>query len=159
MDDVLTVRHANVDDARDIWLWRNDAETRRSSRSTDLVSWPDHQAWFSKAIVSEMRRIYIALLDGHKVGMVRFDAKDDAADCWLVSIMVAPNMRGRGLATQFLAQACERIAVENAVSVLDAEIRNENSASLKIFSACGFVLVDPSVMEGQIGRASCRERV
>lgn len=148
MSDRLIVRRAQADDARDLWLWRNDAETRRNSKSTDPVLWADHQNWFARALNDDARRIYVASLDGRSIGTARFDAMDGGPGRWLVSIALAPDARGRGLGGHLLAKACEQIAVDCDVSALDAEIRYENMASQRIFSACGFELVGPSVTDG-----------
>ncbi len=148
MSSTLTVRLALPDDACDLWLWRNDEETRRNSKSLDPVPWADHQTWFSGVLGDDTRRIYIALLDGDKVGMARFDAMDGAPGQWMVSIALAPNARGCGFGGQLLATACAQLAVDCEVCALDAEIRYENIASQRIFAACGFALVGPSETAG-----------
>lgn len=148
MSTTLIVRRAQADDSRDLWLWRNDDETRRNSKSTDPVPWADHQRWFAGVLGDDARRIYIALLGDDKIGTARFEAMDGAPGHWLVSIALAPDARGRGLGGRLLATACAQIAVDCDVCALDAEIRYENIASQRIFAACGFELVGPSETAG-----------
>lgn len=125
------VRPATAADAELLLSWRNDPETRRWARTTELVSVAEHEAWLSRA--SPARRLFVAEHQGRPVGTVRFDRGDGA---WEVSITVAPAARGRRLATPML------LAAERALgpAVIRANVHRDNVASLALFERAGYVV-------------------
>jgi RimJ/RimL family protein N-acetyltransferase len=136
-----TVRAATGADAALLLSWRNDEETRRWSRTTDPVSPADHEAWLSRVLTDDDRRLLVAEHDGRPVGTVRFDRADGA---WEVSITVAPAARGRRLAVPML------LAAERALgpAVIRANVHGENAASLALFRRAGYRPV-PSVSRSE----------
>jgi RimJ/RimL family protein N-acetyltransferase len=108
----ITVRPATSADAHELWVWRNDDLTRAMSRDTADVPWPDHHAWFERALADPLRTILIGELHDdasattrpEPFGMCRFDANPTQSEAE-VSIVIAPAMRGRGLAAHLLATA------------------------------------------------------
>ena len=129
----LHIRPADICDARDVWSWRNDAATRSASRETEPVPWPEHEAWFSRAL-SESTKTLLIGVDAEtreKVGLVRFDLLESGQR--LVGVNVAPGWRGRGYGALLLARALEQQS-----GVLVAEIRPENRASIRLFEKLGF---------------------
>ena len=138
MTDAITIALATADDARDVWLWRNDAQTRAMSLSTDEVSWATHQAWYEKSLDDPNRFLYIGRLAAtEKVGMCRFDIGADgrSAD---VSINLNPGMRGRNLARRLLAGAIAVFRGTRPIALV-ATIKRHNAASIRCFSQCGFM--------------------
>jgi len=105
----LVARRAGLEDARLLWLWRNDPVTRASSRSSAEVAWEDHLRWLS-ASLTRTDRLLLVVEDpggpgglggiGGIVGTVRWDLV--AAGEWEVSITVAPQRRGQSLARPLL---------------------------------------------------------
>ena len=69
----VILRKATADDSRDVWLWRNDEEARRNSRTTDFITWERHDAWYQAMLKNRDSQILIALDAGVGNGMVRFD--------------------------------------------------------------------------------------
>ncbi|RAK51408.1 GNAT family N-acetyltransferase [Phenylobacterium deserti] len=124
----LVLRPAELEDARRVWLWRNDATARAASRNTGEIDWDAHAAWFPGALART--RMLIAEIDGEAVGMARLD---DGPEGCTVSLNLAPEQRGKGLGRRVLEAVCAH------AGPLRAEIRADNPASLRIFQACGFV--------------------
>ncbi|MGH6823713.1 MAG: GNAT family N-acetyltransferase [Methylocella sp.] len=132
----LNLRKAAADDSRDLWLWRNDEQTRRCSRTVDVVAWPSHAAWYREKLKDCGSQILVAFDAGVRIGMIRFDRI--AKDRFRAHIVVAPAARGRGLGHATLRLGCDRLIREYANATIVAEIRIENIASQRIFEANGF---------------------
>jgi UDP-2,4-diacetamido-2,4,6-trideoxy-beta-L-altropyranose hydrolase len=132
----LILRKATADDSRDLWLWRNDEQTRRCSRATDVVAWPRHDTWYRERLNDCGSQIFVALDAGVRTGMIRFDRIDK--DHFRANISVAPAARGRGLGHAILRLGCDRLIQEFADATIVAEVRIENIASQRIFEANGF---------------------
>jgi RimJ/RimL family protein N-acetyltransferase len=129
----VTLRPATIEDAERIWLWRNDPVTRSHSRNSDPVPWKYHFGWFSNVLSDLSPRLMIAEQDGRAAGMIRFDPLSEE-DAFEVSISVAPELRGSGIGTAILKEACDRMRT----SRVHASIREDNHISRRIFEACGF---------------------
>ena len=136
---MFNIRRITTDDSEDIFHWRNNQVTRQMSHHSDLIVWEDHERWFLATLQNPNR----VLLMGEnketkqKIGVVRFDVEGERA---LVSINLSPDMRGKGLAVAFLNEAVEFFNSHFvAVNYIDAEIKDENAASIKVFERCGFV--------------------
>ena len=132
---VIGLRPATIDDCDDLLTWRNDPVTRAMSRDHGAVERDVHRRWLESALADADRVILIGECDGGKVGMVRFDRNDEG---WEVSINLDPALRGKGLGAALLAQAVEVFVRNNSGPALTATVRVDNTASRKIFAACGF---------------------
>lgn len=86
---------------------------------------------------SNSRTIYIAIDNGgSKMGMCRFDTLPEGVE---VSINLNPALRGKGLAKPILEKCIDTFIQEYPeATTLFAQIRVENSASIRIFEQVGF---------------------
>ena len=126
----MLLRPAEPGDAEILLAWRNDPLTRAMSRQQDEVARADHLAWFERALADPRRIILIGTEQGRSVGMVRFDLGSPCE----VSINLDPAVRGRGLSRTLLALALQGFASRP----IEAEIREENLASHRLFEGAGF---------------------
>lgn len=133
---MIMFRPATINDADDLLAWRNDELTRSSFRSTGLVSREEHENWMQFNVVQgyPSHLVLIAESDIGNVGVVRFDADKADVMTYETSITVAPNQRGKGMATPMLDRACAYMPE----CALTAEIRIKNYRSRRIFEASGF---------------------
>ncbi len=144
MGQVITMRRATTADARDVFEWRNDPQTRWASISQEPIDWESHLSWFARSVGADDRRLFIAEdLEAEQpagaVGIVRFDMIDGerAAE---VSINLNPGWRGRGVGSATLLAGLAALRAERGrVPELLATIRPENVASLQLFTRAGFV--------------------
>jgi RimJ/RimL family protein N-acetyltransferase len=135
--EMLTLRPATLDDAKPLFDWRNDEQTRAASVDTAALKWESHLAWLARTLGDPMRRLWIAELDGSAVGTVRLDTAADGVG--LMSWTVAPAARGQGVATEMVRMAADEAARRQP---LRAEIKAGNTASIKVAEAAGFACVD-----------------
>jgi RimJ/RimL family protein N-acetyltransferase len=128
------------EDADRLLAWRNDPATVSMSRNSRAVSRAEHEAWI-EALLSEMGPVaLIASANDRPMGTVRLDARGE--HIYEVSITVAPEHRGRGLAAAMLRGAGAHAAERLGARRLLAEIREENIASRRAFEAAGYHQVE-----------------
>jgi ribosomal protein S18 acetylase RimI-like enzyme len=132
----LILRKATADDSRDLWMWRNDEQTRRGSRATDFVAWANHDAWYREKLKDCDTQILVALEAGVRIGLIRFDRIE--MDRFRANITVAAAARGRGVGRAILRLGCDRLIQDYAGATIVAEVRTENIASRRIFEANEF---------------------
>lgn len=126
----VVLRRATGDDGALLFRWANDRETRRNSLSHEPISWETHIAWLARRLADPGTKLLIAELDGHPVGTVRFDLDAEV----VISLTVAPERRGKGLATPIILAACALIDRD-----VIAEVLPHNEASIRAFLRAGFV--------------------
>jgi L-amino acid N-acyltransferase YncA len=135
----LSIRRAVAGDSKDVWRWRNDKATRQMSVTTARVAWETHRLWYERLLLDESRYLYVGCDDSlGKIGMCRFDlaVRDNVAD---VSINLDPRHRGKGLSVRLLSAAIATFPEAGNVDLL-ATVRTANIASIRCFTATGFVL-------------------
>jgi len=143
----LHVRPVEQDDCRQLWEWANDHDTRRVSFSPDQIRWEDHVTWFTQKFRDVDAKLYLAVDAAQSpVGCVRYQIEGDRA---LVSISVAPHLRGRGYGSVMLGLANQRLFGTTRARVVDAYVKMENAASIKLFAAAGFTRQADTTVAGQ----------
>ncbi len=130
---------ATIDDARDLWEWRNDPVTRANSFSPAEIDWVEHTIWLQKVLEDPMHRIYIGKIRGVRIGTCRVEQKSDGVK--LLSWTIDPSQRQKGYGKLLV-----RKLVESFGNCL-AEIKVDNHASIKIAEAAGLV---NSVKKGEV---------
>ena len=161
--DDLTIRPATVEDARLLHDWRDDPMTRAMSRSSEHVSWADHVAWLTTSLSREDRLLLVAEdeVGGRRrpVGTVRWDREGPRE--WEVSITVAPDRRREGLSVPLL-HAGERDLMDRVGGggrgpmTFLAVVHEHNPASLRLFTASGYLPHDPADGAGFLRLAKSR---
>lgn len=134
----VVLRPVTPDDSRQLWEWRNDQTVREVSFSSDPVPWENHCRWFSSRVDSAECRIMIAETASRvPVGQVRLDVSSQRAT---ISISIAAEYRSAGFGRPMIRKATQFAFWQLGVSGVDAFIKPENAASLKVFQHCGFRL-------------------
>jgi RimJ/RimL family protein N-acetyltransferase len=136
---MLHHRLAILDDLSLYFDWANDPDTRRQSFSTEPIPMDTHRAWFARQLADPNALLLVFETDdtaSQAVGQVRFARETD--DRAIISLSVAADFRGQGLASRLIDAACAVCAEQwGSVTVL-AYIRPENAASVRAFGRAGF---------------------
>jgi RimJ/RimL family protein N-acetyltransferase len=143
----VAVRPATAEDAELLRRWRDDPATRAASRSSAAVDPEEHRAWLARVLADRDRHLLVGSDGTGAVGTVRWDRVDEGE--WEVSITVAPDRRGEGLAGPLLAAGEGWLADrEPATSTLLAAVRADNQPSLRLFRSAGYL---PDLPPGDAG--------
>jgi len=138
----LTARRAEASDAELLRGWRNDPEARRRSFTKTSVSVAEHRAWLHTRLASDRAAIWIFSDGVVPVGQVRVDVDGEVAE---VSIVVAPERRGRGYGKAMLSEAMSLLRRDFGSDVrARALVLDDHEASLRTFKACGFRIIGPA---------------
>ena len=126
----IILRPATMGDAKLLFDWRNDPETRMQSIDTGEVFWDKHLEWLKKSLSNQNRKIIIAKIKGQPVGTIRLDIGKPRSE---LSWTVAPSARGKGVGTKMVLKAIQFFSCP-----LLAKIKPGNLASMKIAEKAGF---------------------
>lgn len=133
-----------------LFEWANDPATRAASFDTAPIPWETHVAWLDRKLASSDCRVYILSLERERerpVGVVRFDGVlGEQAD---ISVTVAPEARGRGLASRLLDASVKALLESTPVRRVRAYVKPGNEASRRAFERAGFVPA-PSERDGAL---------
>jgi len=133
----IKMRLAEDSDSMRIFTWRNHPRVRSNSRSTDEVSWPDHERWFDQRSGKVNQPILIGEVKGEPIGVVRFDISDGVAE---VSIYLVPDSGKSGLGRGLLSQAERWLRKHHPnLTAIRARVLSQNIPSRKLFQSLQYV--------------------
>ena len=156
---MIVVKPASEDDSEDIFTWRNDRLTREMSLTTDLVAWDGHKLWFENTLKNETRLLLMCVdtAVNEKICVVRFDLDMNRA---LVSINLAPSMRGKGLAKRCLNDAIIFLKTHTPlIDILDAEqkaLAEEEKKAVKAHKKEAVATVKKLILEFNLTKGDIR---
>ncbi len=132
----IEIRIATLNDAMQLFEWRNHPNIRAASCNPSLIEWESHQRWLASVLSAPERMLLIGQRKGIPVGVVRFDIQGDEAE---VSIYLVPgnNHKGQGRALLHSAE-CWFISNRASVSKIRARVLGENERSRRLFLEAGY---------------------
>lgn len=136
-------RLAQPADVRLYFDWANDPDTRRQSFNSAPISLETHTAWFTRKLVDPNAILLVFENEsGEAVGQVRFERMPvaDMPDEIIIGISVDAHQRGKGLASQLIAQGCAVCREHWGDVTIHAYIKPQNQASVRAFERAGFSL-------------------
>jgi UDP-2,4-diacetamido-2,4,6-trideoxy-beta-L-altropyranose hydrolase len=138
--DGVRVRRASMADARLLWRWANDPDTRAASFASEQIPYPDHVRWLQERLADRSCLLVVGWNAAGPLGQVRFDRRDGEAE---VSVSVAPEHRGTvgGLLLESAMRRFQRLFPQ---VMLVARVKNDNEPSRRLFVGAGFQLVGES---------------
>jgi len=132
----LQLRPVTQYDAKMLYDWANDPETRRASFSSDPILWETHTQWLSTILNSDCHHIYIAQDEkGAPVGQIRFETEGTQAT---LSIVVAPESRGKGYGKKITQAGSTYLFTNPEIQMIHAYVKLDNAASINLFIKTGF---------------------
>jgi UDP-2,4-diacetamido-2,4,6-trideoxy-beta-L-altropyranose hydrolase len=133
----FSLRRVGYSDCEALWAWANEPEVRAASFNSAPIPLSGHRRWFARRLNSSVCDILIATArDGHRVGVIRFDA--DKRSCLTVSITVSADHRNEGYGSNIIRRACARLRTRRHVRNFFADIKLDNVASQVVFRRAGF---------------------
>lgn len=135
--ELITLRKADINDAKLLWRWRNEKIARKSAFNSEYISYDSHLKWFKNKLKDSNSFIYIALNgDSIPVGQIRFDKL--YTDSIEIDISISKEHRGKRYGTKLIELGCRKIFDEIKINKILARIKRSNVASIKAFSNSGF---------------------
>lgn len=132
----LSLRSVRESDCRLLFEWADDPVARAASFHSAAISWEDHARWFAERLQDPNSVIYIGENAADEpVGVVRFQIKGESA---VLSVNVAPEFRGRGWGKELIAFATHALVRARSARRVDALVKPDNQASVRLFEANGF---------------------
>ena len=129
----MELRLATFDDAELLLIWRNDAQTRASSRNKQEISKKEHEKWLKASLADSNRELYIAEINSIPVGTVRSDYDGQFYE---LSWTIAPEQRGKGIGKEMVSLITKKIN-----KPVRAEVKKNNTASKRIAEYVGMSLM------------------
>ena len=129
-----------------VMQWRNDPTTLSMFFHSDPKTMPDFFHEFVETYFMTTRcQPVFAVLGDERVAFLKFDHYKEYGDPQEyivdVSINVKPDCRGKGIGTKVLQNALVYLR-DSGVDGVVAEIKKENTASIKSFTKAGFAFLD-----------------
>ena len=147
----LSMRSACKEDLGLVWVWAQDGQTRAASLNSQPIPYETHRSWFSDRLQKQgefpqgLCQMWMILRAGDPVGFIRLDPLKEEDQTRIgskvgavVSIHVAPNRRGQGVALGGLALVQEWAKTHPELSLIDAEIHPQNQVSQHLFEKAGY---------------------
>lgn len=122
------------DDAELVFQWQSFPGLRTHFRNPEPPTWADHVAWLDRRLRDGASQTLIITLGRIPAGLVQLD-RDASGVGTEISILVAPELQGRGVARRATRSVLEYLPGRRII----AHVRPENLASRRLFLACGFV--------------------
>lgn len=143
----LRLRRVQEKDCRQLWEWANDPKVRPVSFATEPISWERHLEWFNSKLREPNAVLYL-VVDSSDVpaGQVRYQIDNTRA---AVSISIAPQFRGKGYGEMVLKMATEDLFGTTAVTQIDAYVKPNNTASLRLFTRAGYTRESDQMIRDQ----------
>lgn len=139
MVEEFIIKHATIDDMKDVFDLSNDDLVRQNSFNQEKISWEDHQIWFKKKLEDKNCLFFVIRdLDNNLISQIRFDKINNSEGD--ISISISPQFRGKGYGVKILKSVSEKLLTEQNVQKVNAYIKPENKASQIIFTKAGYKL-------------------
>ncbi len=129
---VPRLRPATTADAELLYGWMMDPSVRQHSLNPDPFSYDHHVKWLQNRLSSSDCRLFIAEWKTDPCGMIRFD-RVSTTD-WKLNYLLSKDFRGLGLSHGLIAGGMRAM---RGISLL-AQVKSNNSASLKVFRSAGW---------------------
>lgn len=131
------LRRARISDSRKIFELSNSPEVRSNSINTAKIEWAGHRRWYAARLKDPRYLFLVSEIAGRFAGQLRYEIGEGES---LVSVSVAADFRGMGLASPLLREGSSRLfRAFPAVKRINAYVRPSNKASARAFLKAGYV--------------------
>jgi RimJ/RimL family protein N-acetyltransferase len=138
MGNDIELREAEFEDCDDFFRWRNHPDIRQYFFNKNKVDYEDHKKWLTEKLKSSDTKIYTALQDSKKIGVVRFEVADEKIAC--VSVNLNPECLQKKLGRIIISKGTEKFISDSGLDCrIIAKIKEDNIRSIKAFEKAGYV--------------------
>ncbi len=135
----VALRLATAEDEDRVLEWQSHPTTRRFSRNPAIPTAAEHHQWFTARLADPECLLSLIILDGAPAGVLRLDSRAPAtqapeAPVFEISILVAPDYRGLGIALE----ALHYLRRWQGAATIAATVLAGNDASAALFRAAGY---------------------
>ncbi len=141
----LDLRPVTEADAKQLFEWTNEPETRKNSFSSEPVLWENHIAWLEKKLADKNCLFFILKQEEKPVGTIRLDVNPEA-ESGIISYSIDKGCRGKGLGSKILALVEEQ-GKKYGLRYLSGSVKPQNKASSHCFSKNGYELIQETPTE------------
>ncbi|MFW5697660.1 MAG: UDP-2,4-diacetamido-2,4,6-trideoxy-beta-L-altropyranose hydrolase [Fimbriimonadaceae bacterium] len=136
----VRLRAAAKEDCRQVWLWANEEEVRRTSLTQDPIPWESHQKWYERRLADPDTLLMIATNEANEsIGQIRFQREGDGTGAATITIDIDREFRRGGYGAEVLLRGTELMQERWPKTDVVAVIRRENTASFKAFERAGYI--------------------
>ena len=140
-DQLLKLRNVKQEDCELLWEWANDPIVRSASFRSDSIPWEEHLKWFNNKLNSSNCYHFIAITKlNQPIGQIRFEVDEQLKS--VVSLSLASEQRGQGYSKLMLQMAIDKLFQYILVNHIQALIKPDNFASIRLFESVGFKMID-----------------
>jgi RimJ/RimL family protein N-acetyltransferase len=138
----LTLRKATLEDGPFLLRVRNEDDVRLQSKNQDVISAATHEQWLTHNLGDAGSAVWIIERQQEKVGYIRARKLEQPGESgkWLLSIALEAFCRGRGYGTWAVTEACRLLQTDYRADTIVAEVKSQNSSSLRVFKKMGFIM-------------------
>jgi RimJ/RimL family protein N-acetyltransferase len=129
----IQIRNVNINDAKLLFDWANDLQSRNNSFNSNPIEWDTHVIWLTEKLESPNNHIFLFHIENIPIGVVKFEILENTT----IGVIVAPQQRGKGWGSKIIRMGCEQYWSNNLHDIL-AYIKPENTSSIKAFEKAGF---------------------
>lgn len=135
----LQLVFATHEDIKTVYDWQCHPKTREFALNTHIPTWEGHQSWMKRKLATTTDFFYLVedKTTGKKLGVLRLDKLKPKN--YLVSIFVAPEAYGLGVATA----ALKMVDAIHPELTLHATVLECNKASQKLFKKANYTQQNP----------------
>jgi len=141
----VTIRRATLDDADELFSWRNHETIRAASHTSHLINYEEHIAWMTRTLKDSKYILLIGEFAGSDIGVVRFDLEADFNS--EISIYLNPLKDLSGTGHKLLKSAEEYLYKHYpTINMIKAVFLSENVRSEQFFMQNGYIKVNNSTL-------------
>ena len=136
----FTLHKASKYDLLDLFDLTNDPLVRKNSFSTQTITLEEHTKWLNKVLDNTDICLYTVRSDTHAlVAQIRFNKTDKKT---IISLSLSKGFRGINMAEKIIQKGCSHYLKEYGNRLIEAQIKEENTASQRSFQKAGFKYVE-----------------
>lgn len=140
------LREATLEDARLLWNWSNAPQVRAQSFSSGPIPWETHVEWLRAKLASPNSPFWVLETDsGNPIGQARFEIEGRGA---IISLSLDADWSGKNYGTLLIALAARKLFAEGGVDTIEAQIKPDNTGSIRAFAKAGFSRQSPRLVRG-----------